>query len=88
MTATLGLAVAVDRAGVATVTGAIESAERVGASCHEVRFGVTRFGGVALSSIEPLNPATNFESSSVRTRSSPTTIGPDVMRPASPEVAV
>ncbi|CAB4324604.1 unannotated protein [freshwater metagenome] len=88
MTATLGVAVAIDCAGVDTVTGEIESPVSVGSISQEVRLGVTRFGGVALSSIEPLKPAVNLVSSRVMTRSVPTTVGPEVMRPANPEVAV
>ena len=72
----------------ATVTDEIESALRVGSISQEVRFGVTRLGGVALSSMEPLKPATNRVSSRVRTRSVPTTVGPEVMSPATPEVAL
>ena len=88
VTATFGVAVAIDSAGVATVTGVIESAVSVGSICQEVRFGVMRFGGVALSSIEPLKPATNLVSSRVMTRSVPTIEGPEVMSPARPEVAL
>ena len=88
VTATRGLAVATEFAGVAAVTDSMESALSVGFISHEVRFGVTRFGGVALSSMDPLKPAMNFVSSSVMTRSVPTTVGPEVMSPAKPEVAL
>ena len=79
---------ATELAGAGAVTVLMWPPVRVGSSDHDVLSGVTSLGGVTTRMTLPLKPLLNTASFSVKTRLSPTRVGPLVSSTAGSDLAL